>query len=73
MSEMVMRGVEVLGQFDLDSAQGSDYEKNLEVAARAFIAAMREPTGAMVDTAWAYALAEDARGVWEAMIDEALK
>lgn len=41
--------------------------------ARATFEAMREPTEAMIEAAWADALAEDAKGVWQEMIDEALK
>ncbi len=44
-----------------------------EADARAVIEAMRDPTEAMIDAAWAEALAEDAGGVWCAMIDAMLK
>lgn len=44
-----------------------------EELARAAIEAMREPTAAMIKAAAEYALAEDAAGVWIAMIDAALK
>lgn len=46
---------------------------NATELAKVAIAAMREPTEAMIESAWADALAEDAKGVWLAMIDEALR
>jgi hypothetical protein len=46
---------------------------DLERIARAAIEAMREPTAEMVDHAWQAAEAEDAKWVWEDMIDNALK
>lgn len=69
MSEMVERVALAIS--------GSDDPVNiLEIhrhRARAAIAAMREPTVAMLTEAWVAALFEDATGVWQAMIDEALK
>ena len=41
-------------------------------AARNAIEEMREPTEEMIEEAWAAATAEDAEGVWRAMIDAAL-
>jgi hypothetical protein len=41
--------------------------------ARAVIAAMREPTEAMVDEGWYYAYEENALKTWQSMIDEALR
>jgi hypothetical protein len=39
---------------------------------RAVLQAIKEPSEAMLDAAWACALAEDAAGVWRDMIDALL-
>jgi len=55
-------------------SEAKPYEREkLHADARAAIAAMREPTAAMLESAWASALAEDADCVWRDMIDEALR
>jgi hypothetical protein len=42
-------------------------------AAGGMVLVPRIPTKEMLEAAWADALAEDAKGVWKAMIDAALK
>lgn len=83
MSEMVERVAAAMvdADFDVDSWRHVDenMKDRLRAMARAAIAAMREPTEAMV----ASGLAENGRGAgtyedytldaWQAMIDEALK
>lgn len=47
-------------------------ERHAALIITAALEAMRDPTEAMIDAAWADALAEDALGVWRSMIDAAL-
>ena len=41
------------------------------LSAAGYVCVPREPTKAMVESAWACALDEDAKGVWESMIESA--
>jgi hypothetical protein len=77
---MIERVAQWLSDFDLDGAH-SDYEKELHRAARAAIAAMREPTSEMC-TAGHVAMENfttqiEHRAItpiiWHAMIDAALR
>lgn len=65
-NEMIDRITDVL------MSDGCGDSIQCEKTARRVIAAMREPTADMVEEAWAYALAEDAAGVWRDMINTAL-
>ncbi len=65
--------IEKPDDFEFGLTPRFDGRLDLPKIARAAIEAMREPTEAMVDAGWADATAEDAIGVWRAMIDEALK
>lgn len=68
MIERVANAIEALSSGEMGSPI---YDPQYGSIARAAIAAMREPTGDMciVGPAWN----SDARGIWQAMIDEALK
>lgn len=41
--------------------------------AAGYVCVPRDPTKDMMDAAWAYALDEDAEGVWKSMIESALQ
>lgn len=82
MSEMIERVArKMAGQYMIDDGFGEDSRrgaeqgemwKNFRASARAAIEAMREPTEAMIDAAYEHALDENAKGVWQDMIDAAL-
>lgn len=76
MSEMVERVAKAIASKQpplSDRVLSMHAEQALFEMARAAIEAMRVPTEAMIEEAWADARAEDAAAVWKAMIDEALK
>lgn len=72
--EMIERVAAVLKEH-FDNRWGQEApvtDAEAKLIARAAIEAMREPTDAMVENAWASAMAEDARQTWKDMIDAAL-
>lgn len=79
MSEMVDKVAAAIYEHELQTYPESAAAKKeffidsiYHDAVRIALKAMREPTEEMVKAAWADALAEDAKGVWCAMIDAAL-
>ncbi len=54
----------IISQADADRIADAIY-------ALGYVCVPREPTQQMLHEAWAYELAEDARGVWREMIDTA--
>ena len=74
--DMIERVARALADAERDR-RPSMAEPFAETLARAALAAMREPTDAMVDAAWtSWEDREGSKGfvgVWQAMIDEALK
>ena len=72
MSEMVERVAKAITESALEEFVVI-LPDQAERFARAAVSAMRVPTETMVESAWADALAEDAKSVWADMIDEALK
>ena len=58
---------------DADISSGDPGRDTRRKQARAAIAALREPTGEMIEAAWASSLAEDAKGTWQDMIEVALR
>ena len=73
-SEMVQRAADAI-----HAAAGDEMgEKRRREVARAVIAAMREPTEAMINAGWedgnnGYGEGEEMAPIWRAMIDEALR
>jgi hypothetical protein len=41
------------------------------LAAAGYVCVPRDPTKAMLESAWAHALDEDAEGVWKSMVESA--
>jgi hypothetical protein len=69
MSELLARAADAIG----DTLNQKTTQETLEVAARAAIAAIREPTKEMIHAAYYDALAWDAAAVFRAMIDKILE
>jgi len=70
MSTMVERVAQALQQ-EMGTAPSAEPPSSFALA-RAAIAAMREPTGEMID-AWSRASGAPIKGGWQAMIDAALE
>jgi hypothetical protein len=75
VTQLIMEMIEVR-RCSIKPEHNLNYLRAYEPIARAVIAAMREPTDAMVEASnreWDGRMSHRSSGAWQAMIDEALK